>query len=500
MPYEAEIRQLAAGAVARHGSLQEVLFLESNKDSLLVFEDGTVIPILHREYKYDLRHEPYAVQLAIEHSGTDYFSMLAFGYSGTGPACYAEFLLAAGFQAADVEHLKAPLKLKKDGAVVHGSRANGLIAWEDGSPTPEFTEAGMGRLGTPSGPVHKAAESNPITIEVCGITVEEARDELKRRLGPGQVVTAEKVKCDGREVWIERSADNIELAYAKAEAEIPRDARIALRREIGTGGSKQVTVFAAREEDVEGKVREHFPATAVVRGVRLINAGRKGFLGIGARLAKFEADITDQAGVEIRYRQSARIEAQIAYKNRGTLQDTLSHASTYWMSRMGSARKDPFILYIFDNVQDATAALLGLSFIHQNPGGGLVCTEVLVYGYYRRDDGLFEAIICGDELTIEMWEMAKVSFESHNGRRKNDLQPTRSAANASNRSSADASRVKFVREDRQNNRVYRVYKGPNGASAKAFLDEHPVEREFYYFVVETPDGNFCRDRMGMYKE
>ena len=136
MPYERETEQLAKGALATHGQLQEVVFLEANKDSLLVFADGTVIPVLHQQHGFDIRGEAYAMQLAREHSGTDYFSLLAFGYSGTGPSCYAVFLRTAGFQSTNVEKISVPVKLKPDGTTVQGTDRNGSIEWADGSGTP----------------------------------------------------------------------------------------------------------------------------------------------------------------------------------------------------------------------------------------------------------------------------------------------------------------------------------------------------------------------------
>jgi hypothetical protein len=136
MPYEPEMAQLAKGAIAAHGQLKEVVFLEANKDSFLVFADGTVIPVLHQQHGYDIRGEAYAVQLAREHSGTDYFSLLAFGYSGTGPSCYAVFLRTSGFQSTNVEKLSAPLKLRPDGSTIQGTDRNGSVEWADGSATP----------------------------------------------------------------------------------------------------------------------------------------------------------------------------------------------------------------------------------------------------------------------------------------------------------------------------------------------------------------------------
>ena len=34
----------------------------------------------------------------------------------------------------------------------------------------------------------------------------------------------------------------------------------------------------------------------------------------------------------------------------------------------------------------------------------------------------------------------------------------------------------------------------------AFLQAHPVDRNFFYLVVETPEGNFGRDVDGIYAE
>ena len=48
--------------------------------------------------------------------------------------------------------------------------------------------------------------------------------------------------------------------------------------------------------------------------------------------------------------------------------------------------------------------------------------------------------------------------------------------------------------------TYRIYKGPNAESAKAFLQKNPVDRKYYFLVIETPEGNYCRDVQGRYKE
>jgi hypothetical protein len=191
--------------------------------------------------------------------------------------------------------------------------------------------------------------------------------------------------------------------------------------------------------------------------------------------------------------------------NRGTRQDTVEKANAYWVGRMTSPKKDPFVLYAFATEGEARAALLEVPCIHlADDTQQLIATEVLTFGYYRADDGRFEAIICGDDLSHELWEQARASFSKHGGTRKNDLEPQRRAAAQSAVKPRQAGKVDFVREDRENRgaatMIYRVHKAPDAATAKAFLEEHPVTQQFYYIVVETPEGNYCRDIQGMYKE
>ena len=62
----------------------------------------------------------------------------------------------------------------------------------------------------------------------------------------------------------------------------------------------------------------------------------------------------------------------------------------------------------------------------------------------------------------------------------------------------------FIEEDIQNRDgqtcIYRVHKGPDAITAQNFLKQNPVSKQFYYIVVETPEGNYCRDIAGIYKE
>lgn len=191
--------------------------------------------------------------------------------------------------------------------------------------------------------------------------------------------------------------------------------------------------------------------------------------------------------------------------NRGTRHDSLDLATTYWVARISSPKKDPFVMYTFNNAEDAQNALLELPCIHlAEDTKNLICTEVLIFGFYSTNEGKYEAVICGDDLTPELWQKAKDSFGKHGGKRKNDLEPEQQAARPTEAKEAQPSQVKFVREDRTQMQgqtmIYRIHQAPDAASAKAFLEQNPVNQNFYYIVVETPEGNYCRDIQGMYKE
>ena len=191
--------------------------------------------------------------------------------------------------------------------------------------------------------------------------------------------------------------------------------------------------------------------------------------------------------------------------NKGTRQETTAQATAYWMARNVQQKFDPFALYTFDRKEDAKKALLQLDCMQiAEDSGEVICTETLIFGYYETEEGKCEAIVCGDDLTVEVWEEARTSFQDHGGSRKNEQKPEKSQPGKTPHNQGNSNRVKYLREDRQermgHTMVYRVHKGPDAASAKAFLQQNPVSKPLYYLVVETPDGNYCRDKDGIYKE
>jgi hypothetical protein len=191
--------------------------------------------------------------------------------------------------------------------------------------------------------------------------------------------------------------------------------------------------------------------------------------------------------------------------NVGTRQSTFDQAVAYWNMRNMRQKFDPFVLYVFKNEAGAHDALLGLECIHQaKDSGNLICTEPLVFGYYRTEVGEYEAIIGGETLSHELWQKAKESFEKHRGRRKNDQEPEKQAAPVTKKPPDFASKVRLVRKytdrNRPGNPTYEDYECNDAELAKEFLMTKSVDREQYYVTVKTPTGMWGMDVKGLYKE
>ncbi|MBN1202165.1 MAG: hypothetical protein JXJ20_09945 [Anaerolineae bacterium] len=101
-----------------HGKLREVMFLAGpfHSKSLLVFEDGTTVRV----------------------GWNTEFSMLTFGYRGTGATAFSAFLASVDFPLKDVTNVKPPLIVKSDDGRVRGTaHSTGdtiVIQWDDNRP------------------------------------------------------------------------------------------------------------------------------------------------------------------------------------------------------------------------------------------------------------------------------------------------------------------------------------------------------------------------------
>ncbi len=279
MPYETQMIALSLGATALHGPLREVVFLEANKNSILVFADGTQLPVQHRSHGYDVRQEAYAFRVAAELGGTDPFSMLTFGYSGTGPRCYSVFLRTAEFKQTDVENIEAPLILRADGTKITGVRRRSK--W---------------------------------SAEVTGKSLDEAKQRARQAAGNYAHIFTEEVLCDGAEAvkTVIVDSDSSVEARAKASREIPAGWDV-LGVDVTPANVREHLRFAAFNE-----TEAFAKATSLIKpsettfkslaSVVCLRNPRNGLLGIGKRIGEYEVTFSiKKQQVTIRYRPQSRI-------------------------------------------------------------------------------------------------------------------------------------------------------------------------------------------------
>lgn len=48
--------------------------------------------------------------------------------------------------------------------------------------------------------------------------------------------------------------------------------------------------------------------------------------------------------------------------------------------------------------------------------------------------------------------------------------------------------------------TYEEWTAPSTQAAKEYLNTRTISKRQYYLVIETPEGNWCKDAAGVYKE
>ncbi len=280
MAYETQMIALAKGAIKLHGDLQEVLFLKNdNKDSILVFSDGTALPVAYRFRGYDIRGEGYAFAVAAQLGGTDPFSLLTFGYSGTGPECYATFLKAAGFSDPGVTEVSAPLRLTRDGRRIDG--ATKRAKW---------------------------------TAEISARSLDEARKKIEPPESADSCVLREEVLGDGTAATMVVTVDTASASDAEKTAREkvpPRSEVVSVEiADKKNSQSKKIRAFSEAEarENAGANISREESACKTLSGIDCTQQARPGFLGIGKTAGEWEAIYElSQKEVTIRYVVPAKL-------------------------------------------------------------------------------------------------------------------------------------------------------------------------------------------------
>ena len=161
----------------------------------------------------------------------------------------------------------------------------------------------------------------------------------------------------------------------------------------------------------------------------------------------------------------------------------------------------PYICYTFSTEEAARKGLSSVSFIKTaSDTNAFISLEILEFGYYETETpGKWEAIIWGENLTVEMFEESKNKFSEAGGLKKGERIPEK-RSEIKPKASKATGKASYVRTDVNGPNTYVIHKAPSKLAALDFLKNTSVTKSLYYVIVETPEGNWGKDIDGIYQE
>lgn len=138
-----------------------------------------------------------------------------------------------------------------------------------------------------------------------------ARQQARAARPAHRHVYAETVLADGEPQELRAAAPTVPEALKTARADVPVQARIMSHETLIEPADSTVEVSAIDEGHAEVSMRAGLDPTASVENVRVLSAGRRGFLGIGKELPVFAADVHQPAVVEVTFEPGALIRVEI---------------------------------------------------------------------------------------------------------------------------------------------------------------------------------------------
>jgi len=159
-------------------------------------------------------------------------------------------------------------------------------------------------------------------IKIEADSLEQAREQLKSQIPRGLRLLSEKVVSSGRRKTCQGVGDTVEAAFGEARSKLPPSAKILEEKVCIPPSEETVMVEAFDEQRAERQALANavWQASAKmptieqsvrVKGLVLKSLGKGGFLGIGKKPNRYEAQITQQAVVEIAYKEKVKIRAII---------------------------------------------------------------------------------------------------------------------------------------------------------------------------------------------
>lgn len=188
--------------------------------------------------------------------------------------------------------------------------------------------------------------------------------------------------------------------------------------------------------------------------------------------------------------------------NIGTRFDTENKCEGYFIAQSQHG-PEPIVYYWFDDKETAVRAFSEVSCMAiATDSGKLICTETLNFGLFKPSSDVWGAFLAGKSLSYNLWKEARECFEKHGGKLRREEEPPKETVQTSKKA-GDPKLVSFSHERRDPSSgveaIYRHHNAPDKASALAWLKENPVDKRFFFLVVDTPEGTIARDIQGIFE-
>jgi hypothetical protein len=152
---------------------------------------------------------------------------------------------------------------------------------------------------------------NQKIIEAEAESVPEARKIINSQIPKKLNLISEEIISDGLPKTVEAVANTIQEAFIKAQEGIPPGANILERKEVAVPCQKVVIVEAFDEQNANAVAMQGIENKATIKAIRLTVSGKPGFLGMGKKPNRYEAELFYKAVVTITYKTRAKISAKI---------------------------------------------------------------------------------------------------------------------------------------------------------------------------------------------
>ncbi len=154
-------------------------------------------------------------------------------------------------------------------------------------------------------------------VEVEADSLEEAKRKVDSEITGDVDKIAEVIVSNGGEWTTWRYADTVEAGFEKALSAVPADADI-VSKDIVTS-PKLYTIVATEYSEALARelAEEKITTKESIRSAKLSKRGRKGFLGIGKRPNEYEFTVSQQAQIEVTYREKVKLRAVFGKREEG---------------------------------------------------------------------------------------------------------------------------------------------------------------------------------------